>query len=78
MLLPKIFVAQASSSSRTLWLCRVTIENDTNASATVVKVDSDNRHDILLNVVQLFTDLELTIKKCDIFSDGGWFFDGEF
>ncbi|KAG0598648.1 hypothetical protein M758_12G090800 [Ceratodon purpureus] len=54
---------------------KVTIENDTNASATVVKVDSDNRHGILLNVIQLFTDLELTIKKCDIFSDSGWFYD---
>lgn len=54
---------------------RVTIENDTYNNATVVKVHSANRHGILLNVVQVLTDLDLTITKSDIFSDGGWFMD---
>lgn len=56
----------------------MTIENETYENATVVKVHSANRHGILLNVVQVLTDLDLTITKSDIFSDGGWFMDGEF
>ena len=58
-------------------ICRVTIENDTYDNATVVKVYSANRHGILLNVVQVLTDLDLSIIKSDIFSDGDWFMDGE-
>jgi len=54
---------------------RVVIENDTYEEATVVKVHSANRHGILLNVVQVLTDLDLKITKSDIFSDGGWFMD---
>jgi UTP:GlnB (protein PII) uridylyltransferase len=57
---------------------RVTIENDTYENATVVKVHSANRHGILLNVVQVLTDLDLSITKSDIFSDGDWFMDGKF
>ncbi|KAG0592826.1 hypothetical protein KC19_1G283700 [Ceratodon purpureus] len=56
-------------------MCRVTIENDTYDNATVVKVYSADRHGILLNVVQVLTDLDLSIFKSDIFSDGDWFMD---
>jgi UTP:GlnB (protein PII) uridylyltransferase len=54
---------------------RVVIENDTYEDVTVLKVHSANRHGILLNVVQVLTDLDLKITKSDIFSDGGWFMD---
>ncbi len=40
-------------------------------------MDSANRHGILLEVVQALTDLELTITKAYISSDGGWFMDGK-
>lgn len=38
-------------------------------------MDSANKHGILLEVVQILTDLNLTIKKAYISSDGGWFMD---
>ena len=38
-------------------------------------MDSANKHGILLEVVQVLTDLNLTIKKAYISSDGGWFMD---
>jgi hypothetical protein len=40
------------------------------------QVDSANKHGILLEVVQVLTDLDLTISKAYISSDGGWFMDG--
>ncbi|KAF3780211.1 ACT domain-containing protein [Nymphaea thermarum] len=39
------------------------------------KVDSVNKHGILLEVVQVLTDLDLSISKAYISSDGGWFMD---
>lgn len=39
-------------------------------------MDSANRHGILLEVVQILTDLNLVITKAYISSDGGWFMDG--
>ncbi|KAH7290290.1 hypothetical protein KP509_30G041000 [Ceratopteris richardii] len=54
---------------------RVVVDNDSCENATVFKVDSSNRHCILLEVVQLLTDLELNIHKAYISSDGGWFMD---
>lgn len=41
-----------------------------------MKVDSANKHGILLEVVQILTDLSLIITKAYISSDGGWFMDG--
>jgi hypothetical protein len=41
-------------------------------------VDSGNRHGILLEVVQVLTDLDLTVTKAYISSDGRWFMVGEF
>ncbi|RVX23806.1 ACT domain-containing protein ACR1 [Vitis vinifera] len=38
-------------------------------------VDSANKHGILLEMVQVLTDLELVISKSYICSDGGWFMD---
>ncbi|KAL2894048.1 ACT domain-containing protein ACR4 [Bienertia sinuspersici] len=39
------------------------------------EVDNANRHGILLEVVQILTDLNLVITKSYISSDGGWFMD---
>ncbi|XP_062215335.1 ACT domain-containing protein ACR4-like [Phragmites australis] len=54
---------------------RVTIDNTSCANATVIHVDSTNKYGILLEVVQVLTDLKLIVKKAYISSDGGWFMD---
>ncbi|XP_050204262.1 ACT domain-containing protein ACR1 [Mercurialis annua] len=54
---------------------RVCIDNDTYQDCTLVKVDSANKHGILLEMVQVLTDLDLVISKSYISSDGGWFMD---
>ncbi|CBI29515.3 hypothetical protein VitviT2T_010864 [Vitis vinifera] len=54
---------------------RVCIDNDACQDCTLVKVDSANKHGILLEMVQVLTDLELVISKSYICSDGGWFMD---
>ena len=42
-----------------------------------LQVDSARRHGILLEAVQVLTDLSLSIKKAYISSDGRWFMDGK-
>ncbi|KAL8166144.1 LOW QUALITY PROTEIN: hypothetical protein V2J09_007643, partial [Rumex salicifolius] len=54
---------------------RVSVDNTTCSDCTLVKVDSLNKPGILLEVVQILTDLDLTISKAYISSDGGWFMD---
>ncbi|KAG2540096.1 ACT domain-containing protein ACR4-like isoform X2 [Panicum virgatum] len=54
---------------------RVTIDNTSCANATTIHVDSANKYGILLEVVQVLTDLKLIVKKAYISSDGGWFMD---
>ncbi|KAI5058130.1 hypothetical protein GOP47_0026300 [Adiantum capillus-veneris] len=54
---------------------RVAIDNRSCPSSTLVKVDSANKNGILLEVVQVLTDLDLSISKAYISSDGGWFMD---
>ncbi|WOL03078.1 ACT domain-containing protein ACR3-like [Canna indica] len=54
---------------------RVCIDNETREDCTLIKVDSANRHGILLEMVQLLTDLDLVISKSYISSDGGWLMD---
>ncbi|KAK0587311.1 hypothetical protein LWI29_020930 [Acer saccharum] len=54
---------------------RVVIDNAVCPTATLVKVDSARRHGILLEAVQVLTDLNLSIKKAYISSDGRWFMD---
>ncbi|OVA07704.1 ACT domain [Macleaya cordata] len=54
---------------------RVVIDNAVCKSATLVKVDSARKHGILLEAVQVLTDLNLCIKKAYISSDGRWFMD---
>ena len=43
----------------------------------MMQVDSANKQGILLEVVQVLTDLNLIITKAYISSDGGWFMDGK-
>ncbi|KAL3641179.1 Arsenical-resistance protein 3 [Castilleja foliolosa] len=56
---------------------QVSIDNSSCKDCTLVKVavDSMNKPGILLEVVQVLTDLDLTITKAYISSDGGWFMD---
>ncbi|TKW11408.1 hypothetical protein SEVIR_6G231800v4 [Setaria viridis] len=54
---------------------RVSVDNDSDMTATLVKVDSANKYGTLLEVVQVLTDLKLTIKRAYITSDGEWFMD---
>lgn len=54
---------------------RVTVDNDSDMTATLLKVDSANKYGTLLEVVQVLTDLKLTIKRAYISSDGEWFMD---
>ncbi|KAG4391040.1 hypothetical protein GLYMA_05G107600v4 [Glycine max] len=54
---------------------RVCIDNDSSRDCTVVKIDSANRHGILLEMVQVLTDLDPVISKSYISSDGGWLMD---
>ncbi|XP_028124324.1 ACT domain-containing protein ACR6-like isoform X2 [Camellia sinensis] len=44
-------------------LLRVVIDNNTCKDATVIQVDSVNKHGILLAVVQVLTNLNLVIRK---------------
>lgn len=54
---------------------RVSVDNFSCSDCTLVKVDSMNKPGILLEVVQILTDLDLIITKAYISSDGGWFMD---
>ncbi|CAM6126321.1 unnamed protein product [Calypogeia fissa] len=54
---------------------RVVVDNASCENATLIKVDSVNTHGVLLEVVQVLTDLNLCISKAYISSDGGWFMD---
>ncbi|CAN6472511.1 unnamed protein product [Victoria cruziana] len=54
---------------------RVTVDNSSCENATLVKVESANKHGSLLEVVQILTDFNLTINRAYISSDGEWFMD---
>ncbi|URE46862.1 ACT domain [Musa troglodytarum] len=54
---------------------RVTVDNTSSRKATLVQVASANRHGSLLDVVQVLTDLNLSISRAYISSDGEWFMD---
>ncbi|KAL3504322.1 hypothetical protein ACH5RR_034163 [Cinchona calisaya] len=54
---------------------RVSVDNTSCKDCTLVKVDSVNKPGILLEVVQILSDLDLVITKAYISSDGGWFMD---
>ena len=43
-----------------------------------MQVDSLNKQGLLLEVVQILTDLNLSISKSYISCDAGWFMDGKF
>ncbi|KZV24950.1 hypothetical protein F511_01920 [Dorcoceras hygrometricum] len=54
---------------------RVCIDNDTFPDCTLIKVDSANKQGMLMEMVQVLTDLDLIISKSYISSDGGWLMD---
>ncbi|KAL2318381.1 hypothetical protein Fmac_032257 [Flemingia macrophylla] len=54
---------------------RVSVDNDSCHDCTLIKFDSINKPGILLEVVQILTDLDFIITKAYISSDGGWFMD---
>ncbi|CAH9118999.1 unnamed protein product [Cuscuta epithymum] len=54
---------------------RICIDNEAFPDCTLVKVDSANKHGILLEIVQVLTDLDLVISKSYVSSDGGWLMD---
>nr|GMD79912.1 ACT domain-containing protein ACR8-like [Ipomoea batatas]GME21641.1 ACT domain-containing protein ACR8-like [Ipomoea batatas] len=54
---------------------RVMIDNAGCTTATRVMIDSARKHGILLEAVQVLTDLNLSIKKAYVSSDGRWFMD---
>ncbi|KAI4364874.1 hypothetical protein MLD38_020907 [Melastoma candidum] len=54
---------------------RVVTDNDACPNSTIVKVDSTRKHGILLEAVQVLADLNLSIKKAYISSDGRWSMD---
>ncbi|GFP86464.1 act domain-containing protein acr8 [Phtheirospermum japonicum] len=54
---------------------RVMIDNAGCSDSTRVMIDSARKHGILLEAVQILTDLNLSIKKAYISSDGRWFMD---
>jgi len=58
-----------------LALCRVVIDNAACGTATLVKVDSARNHAFLLDTVQVLTDLDLSINKAYVSSDGPYFMD---
>lgn len=43
-----------------------------------LQIDSVNKQGLLLEVVQVLTDMNLTILKGYISSDAGWFMDGNY
>ncbi|KAI3996811.1 hypothetical protein MKX01_041111 [Papaver californicum] len=54
---------------------RVFVDNETCEDCSLVKVDSKNKQEILLEMVQILTDLDLLISKSYISSDGEWCMD---
>lgn len=54
---------------------RVSVDNTSSSTATLIKVDSANKRGSLLEVVQVLTDMNLIIRRAYISSDGEWFMD---
>lgn len=54
---------------------RVVIDNEACENTTLVKIQSANKHGILLEVVQVLVDFDLFISKAYISSDGVWVMD---
>ncbi|XP_047338203.1 ACT domain-containing protein ACR8-like [Impatiens glandulifera] len=54
---------------------KVMIDNAGCSNATRVIIDSARKHENLLEAIQILTDLNLSIKKAYVSSDGKWFMD---
>ncbi|KAA3485041.1 ACT domain-containing protein ACR3-like isoform X2 [Gossypium australe] len=55
----------------------VSVDNTSCSDCTLIKVDSVNKPGILLEVVQILSDLDFIITKAYVSSDGGWFMDDQ-
>ncbi|KAM7464430.1 hypothetical protein LguiA_032551 [Lonicera macranthoides] len=53
----------------------IVIDNESCKHATVIQVDCAKKHGILLEVIQILTDLNLIVTKAYICSDAGWYMD---
>lgn len=58
--------------------CSYPIWVSSNVNWLIMKVNSENKQGLLLEVVQILTDMNLIIIKSYISSDGGWFMDGTY
>lgn len=58
--------------------CAYLIGVSSNVNWLIMKVNSENKQGLLLEVVQILTDMNLIITKSYISSDGGWFMDGAY
>ncbi|XP_015962447.1 ACT domain-containing protein ACR4 [Arachis duranensis] len=54
---------------------RVTVDNSSSKTDTLIKVDGANRRGILLKMVQTLIDMNIIINRAYISSDGEWFMD---
>ncbi|CAI8592142.1 unnamed protein product [Vicia faba] len=54
---------------------KVTVDNSSSRTTTLIKVDSANKRGSLLEVVQVLTDMNLIVRRAYISSDGEWFMD---
>ncbi|KAG0502517.1 hypothetical protein HPP92_002589 [Vanilla planifolia] len=54
---------------------RFSMDNEACENCTVIAVDSLDEQGLLLEVLQVLTDMDLLIKKSYISSDAGWFMD---
>ncbi|XP_020690788.2 ACT domain-containing protein ACR1-like, partial [Dendrobium catenatum] len=51
----------------------VCVDNETYEDSTLLRVEGENVHGILLQIVQALSDLDLIISKATISADSGWF-----
>ncbi|KAE8710617.1 ACT domain-containing protein ACR4 [Hibiscus syriacus] len=56
---------------------RVVVDNGACENATFIQVDSVYKHGILLELVQLLSDMNLNVTKAYVSSDAGWFMDDD-
>lgn len=62
---------------RDLYMCMHLIYHIRPKKLFWSQVDSANKQGLLLEMVQVLTDIDLVISKSYISSDGGWLMDGE-
>ncbi|KAK4748330.1 hypothetical protein SAY87_014916 [Trapa incisa] len=69
------FDPEFDSLTERIYGTKVSIDNDSGHDCTVIKIDGLNKQGLLLEVVQILTDLNLSMSKIYISADGKWFMD---